>query len=391
MRAKNQKNKSSKRYYLLLSGFFIFLLVAGVALNSGSLLAQINNFYNKSTSQDGDITSLMSAVINNDVDGVRFFSKSGQSLVNQKNIGGATALHLAARQQNLEMVTILIENGADVNAADNEGWTALMRASLAGKGDIVDLLLDKGAKADMLNLVQESAIIHATSADCLSCLNSMFQKFNFIKNTDAELLKGQVLEAFVIAQNHENKATQDALDQYLNLARQMGLLTPNVTSTMDNEPVILGKPGKKTYKLKPSGLSVNKPKELKPASRADRANDKIIIYKKGEDKSAIAADTVDTMAATGVEAKKFKLLKGQEDSAAMAAPDSLPVVSAKDFERKVFKFVKTKEDLKPVDAATPFEKPVKIKMKKKALIKSPTPAAIQTQAEIKPDANGEEF
>ena len=86
MRAKNQKNKSSKRYYLLLSGFFIFLLVAGVALNSGSLLAQINNFYNKSTSQDGDITSLMSAVINNDVDGVRFFSKSGQSLVNQKNI-----------------------------------------------------------------------------------------------------------------------------------------------------------------------------------------------------------------------------------------------------------------------------------------------------------------
>lgn len=381
MRAKNQKNKSSKRYYFLLSGFFIFLLVAGVALNSGSLLAQINNFYNKSTSQDGDITSLMSAVINNDVDGVRFFSKSGQSLVNQKNIGGATALHLAARQQNLEMATILIENGADVNATDNEGWTALMRASLAGKGDIVDLLLDKGAKGDMLNLVQESAIIHATTADCLSCLNSMFQKFNFIKNTDAELLKGQVLEAFVIAQNHENKATQDALDQYLNLARQMGLLTPNATSTMDNEPVILGKPGKKTYKLKPSGLSVNKSKELKSVSRA---NDKIIIYKKGEDKSAIAADNV---AATGVEAKKFKLLKGQEDSAAMATPDSLPVVSAKDFEKKAFKFVKTKEDLKPVDAATPFEKPVK--MKKKALIKSPAPAAIQNR--IKLDANEEGF
>jgi ankyrin repeat protein len=45
-----------------------------------------------------------------------------------------------------KIVKILIEAGADVNAKDNEGRTALKRAANTGRTDLVQLLKDAGAK-----------------------------------------------------------------------------------------------------------------------------------------------------------------------------------------------------------------------------------------------------
>ncbi len=157
----------------------------------------------------------MEAVTNNDIDGVRFFSKSSAAVINQKNFGGATALHLAARQGNLEMARILVENGADVNAIDLEGWTPLMRAAFFQNDEIVDLLLSNGAAAQLLNSIGESAIVHATISDCDKCLDLLFSKFNFIKYMGIATLKEQLSEAFITARNHENKLTQNAIEAYL--------------------------------------------------------------------------------------------------------------------------------------------------------------------------------
>jgi ankyrin repeat protein len=41
------------------------------------------------------------------------------------------------------MVTLLIENGADVNKSDEIGKTALYHAMEAGQHDIVELLIEK--------------------------------------------------------------------------------------------------------------------------------------------------------------------------------------------------------------------------------------------------------
>ena len=45
----------------------------------------------------------------------------------------------------LEAARALLERGADVNAADRIGWTALMEAASKGRPELVRMLLDYGA------------------------------------------------------------------------------------------------------------------------------------------------------------------------------------------------------------------------------------------------------
>jgi len=59
---------------------------------------------------------------------------------------GTPAIVLAAAEGHLETVRTLIGRGADVNAEDSAGWTALHAATRNGHKDIVVLLLDHGAR-----------------------------------------------------------------------------------------------------------------------------------------------------------------------------------------------------------------------------------------------------
>ncbi|HOW54564.1 MAG TPA: ankyrin repeat domain-containing protein, partial [Syntrophorhabdaceae bacterium] len=53
----------------------------------------------------------------------------------------------AAEKGDLAHVKFLIASGADVNARDSSGWTALMAASQAGRTEAVRALIE--AKADV--------------------------------------------------------------------------------------------------------------------------------------------------------------------------------------------------------------------------------------------------
>ncbi len=254
--------------------------IFGILIGNDALIAQIKNIYNQDSDQVAGMNSLMSAVAANDISGVRFFSKAGPSLINQKNIGGATALHIAAREKNLEITQMLIDNGADVNIADNEGWTPLMRASLVGDGDIVELLLSKNADATALNLVNESVIIHASTSNCSDCLNLMFEKFNFIKFMPDAVLKAQINDAYIIARNHENEEIQGILDKYLDQIVKLSLLVKpqeiaedvgNISITEDNKLNLV-------TKNKPTG----KFEEKDLAADGDAANKKQISRIKGK-------------------------------------------------------------------------------------------------------------
>ncbi|KAH9886142.1 DYW family of nucleic acid deaminases-domain-containing protein [Xylariomycetidae sp. FL2044] len=62
---------------------------------------------------------------------------------------GKTALHFAAREQSHEIVKLLLESGADPNAADLEARVPLMEAAFWGRLKNVKLLLEYGARRDM--------------------------------------------------------------------------------------------------------------------------------------------------------------------------------------------------------------------------------------------------
>lgn len=191
------------------------ILILFLCAYSNKIWAQIESLYNSSTDQFAGISNLMSATASNDIDGVRFFSKAGSLVINQRNKGGATALHIACREGNLEIAKILIDNGGNVNIQDNEGWTPLMRASIANNSDLVEYLLLKGAKANLLNSQNESALVHSAIAKCTQCINHIIEKGNLVKNMNTLILKNQVADAFLIARNQENKQNQGVLESFL--------------------------------------------------------------------------------------------------------------------------------------------------------------------------------
>ena len=65
--------------------------------------------------------------------------------VNAKDDSGDTPLHWAAFTGARKITRMLIAAGADVNAKDSEGWTPLHMAALHGQGRIVRMLLAAGA------------------------------------------------------------------------------------------------------------------------------------------------------------------------------------------------------------------------------------------------------
>ena len=51
-------------------------------------------------------------------------------------------------KENLEAMRMLLDLGLDPNHANNEGRTALMGAAMKGRNDVVQLLVERGAKLD---------------------------------------------------------------------------------------------------------------------------------------------------------------------------------------------------------------------------------------------------
>ena len=65
--------------------------------------------------------------------------------VNVKNKNGWTPLHYAVRNRNLNIVKLLIENGADVNLINDQDETPLHQAVLSENYNMVKLLIKHGA------------------------------------------------------------------------------------------------------------------------------------------------------------------------------------------------------------------------------------------------------
>ncbi|MDQ6734492.1 MAG: ankyrin repeat domain-containing protein [Nitrospirota bacterium] len=61
---------------------------------------------------------------------------------------GSSSLILAASKGHTEMVGLLLDRGAHINATDRTGWTPLHAAIYGGHAEVVRLLLERGAQLD---------------------------------------------------------------------------------------------------------------------------------------------------------------------------------------------------------------------------------------------------
>jgi len=81
--------------------------------------------------------------------------------VNAKTDSGQTALYYASTWNRIDVVQILLDAGADPNAKDTRGYQLLQQAALRGQAAIVRALLEKGADPNARDGFGMTALLHA--------------------------------------------------------------------------------------------------------------------------------------------------------------------------------------------------------------------------------------
>ena len=107
-----------------------------------------------------EIFELRDAVVRGDVDAVKRLEGDG---VDWRDLGAYdeefSALHRAARNGRMEMVRYLVENGADVAAANTDGDTPLVLAVEREHTDVVAYLTEQTYTPDTLERLQDTRIV----------------------------------------------------------------------------------------------------------------------------------------------------------------------------------------------------------------------------------------
>lgn len=138
-------------------------------------------------------SALLSVTVGSNFSDVKFALDHGAN-VNAADIDGRTAVMFASNSDRLPLDTVklLVERGANVNAKNLDGESVLDRAKLHGNSAIVDLLVKAGAKSDTvtspvlkfqkantiqaavqrsLPLIQRGDVTFMQKSGCVSCHN----------------------------------------------------------------------------------------------------------------------------------------------------------------------------------------------------------------------------
>lgn len=91
-----------------------------------------------------------------------FFSYSPITSVHDLGCMGETLLNLAVNSQNKKDVILLIENGANVNQQGELNFTPIQNACFYGNLNIIEVLLENGAKPNIKNEFGYDAYYYAT-------------------------------------------------------------------------------------------------------------------------------------------------------------------------------------------------------------------------------------
>jgi hypothetical protein len=98
------------------------------------------------------------------MDVCRKYLRAGMD-VNARDGEGTPMLNIATRNERIECITWLLDNGADINAVSTDrGYTALMDAVWRGNEDITQLLIKRGSKMNTVNKEGQTMLVLAVGA-----------------------------------------------------------------------------------------------------------------------------------------------------------------------------------------------------------------------------------
>jgi predicted aldo/keto reductase-like oxidoreductase len=108
--------------------------------------------------EGGEATDIWTAAREGNLDAVRQNLAAGILINAREPKGGATPLNMGALFGQTKVAMLLIEKGADVSIANNDGNTALHIASFFAYSDLVELLLKHGASLRARNATGETPL-----------------------------------------------------------------------------------------------------------------------------------------------------------------------------------------------------------------------------------------
>ncbi len=128
-----------------------FALIALAILEPGSAAAGARDDQRLITGARGKIMPVVAGAI-----------QAGANLEARDEIG-RTALMWSAFHGHSPMLEYLIDQGADVNARDKDERTVLIWAAIAGRAVVVEILLANGADASLADVDGKTAAAHAVA------------------------------------------------------------------------------------------------------------------------------------------------------------------------------------------------------------------------------------
>ena len=141
---------------------------------------------------------LIDAVKNVDREAVRSLLKQGAN-VNATQADGATALHWASYRDDLESADLLIRSGANVNARNDLGATPLWAACQNGSESMVGRLLTAGANPNAALLWGETPVMVAARSGSPAVVELLAAQG---ANVNARAARGQTALMWAVAQKH---------------------------------------------------------------------------------------------------------------------------------------------------------------------------------------------
>jgi ankyrin repeat protein len=119
---------------------------------------------------------------------------------NQAESDGTTPLHWAVHHDDAELVQRLLEAGARVAAANDYGATPMSEAAVAGNVAVLGALLDAGADVDSANADGQTALMVVARGGNLAAAKLLLERGADVNAR--ELRKGQTALMWAVAQSH---------------------------------------------------------------------------------------------------------------------------------------------------------------------------------------------